>query len=42
MFVVETVGLIERPSLSAALLNLAVNNVLCVVAAFAGLRLAGS
>ncbi|CAN5884152.1 N/A [soil metagenome] len=41
-FAVETVGLAERPSLSSALLNLALNNVLCLLAAFAGLRLAGS
>lgn len=41
-FAVETVGLIERPSLSSALLNIAVTNALCLVAAFAGLRLAGA
>lgn len=41
-YAVETAGLIERPSLSAALLNIAINNALCLVAAFAGLRLTGA
>jgi CrcB protein len=41
-FAVETAGLVERPSLSAALLNIAVNNALCLLAAFVGLRLTGA
>ena len=32
----------ERSALSSALLNIAVNNVLCLVAAYGGLRLSGA
>lgn len=41
-YAVDTIGLMDRPSLSAALLNIAVNNVLCLVAAYGGLRLSGA
>jgi len=36
---VETIGLAERGSMSAALLNVGVSNVVCLVAALVGLRL---
>lgn len=38
-FAVDTIGLLER-SASSALLNVATNNVLCLVAAYGGLRAA--
>lgn len=41
-YAVDTIGLLERPSLSSALLNIAINNVLCLVAAYGGLRLSGA
>jgi CrcB protein len=41
-YAVDTIGLLERPSLSSALLNIAVNHVLCLIAAYGGLRLSGA
>lgn len=40
-FAVETIALADRPSVSAALLNIAVTNVVCLAAAYTGLRVAG-
>jgi CrcB protein len=41
-FALEAIGLANRPSLSSALMHVAVTNMLCLFAAFLGLRLAGT